>query len=437
MSTFVRSSKVRHLFGQEAKPETHVQDLKLGAGVGDHQYIKGNTKFFACAAKGGGGCMYVLPLDTHGKLPASTPQVTGHSSNVLDMDFNPFHENILASTSEDMTVKIWGIPEGGLTANLDTPLVNFTQHNKKVTFALFHPVAANVLGTASGDQTVKIFDIEAGNEKWSGDVPDLIQDLKWSNDGKLLTVTSKDKNAHVFDPRVGAKPSQVFEIHDGAKTSKICYMGPDSNNFVTVGFSKSNQRQFKLWDGKNLAEPKTVMNIDSAAGVLMPHYDEAINVLFLYGKGDGNVRFFEITDEAPYAYSTGDYKSTKAQKGGCFLPKRGNDVLGCEVDAFLKLHPDKVERIAMTIPRKSDKFQDDLFPDAPAGIPGCSSDEWWAGSKATQVLASLNPADKKTGAAAAPAAPRAKSAAELQMELNAANKRIADLEAELAALKSK
>jgi len=252
-----------------------------------------------------------------------------------------------------------------------------------------------------------------------------------------LTVTSKDKNAHVFDPRVGAKPSQVFEIHDGAKTSKICYMGPDSNNFVTVGFSKSNQRQFKLWDGKNLAEPKTVMNIDSAAGVLMPHYDEAINVLFLYGKGDGNVRFFEITDEAPYAYSTGDYKSTKAQKGGCFLPKRANDVLGCEVDAFLKLHPDKVERIAMTIPRKSDKFQDDLFPDAPAGIPGCSSDEWWAGSKATQVLASLNPADKKTGAAAAPAAPRAKSAAELQLELNAANKRIADLEAELAALKSK
>jgi coronin-1B/1C/6 len=238
---------------------------------------------------------------------------------------------------------------------------------------------------------VKIFDIEKGEEKFSdGNVPELIQDLKWSNDGKYLVSTSKDKNVNFFDPRKGASAAFTFEGHDGVKTSKVCFLG-NENEFVTVGYSKSNKRQFKIWDIRDLSKQKHTEDVDSAAGVLLPFYDEAINVLLLAGKGDGNIRFYEIVNEAPFAYATGEYRSTKSQKGVCVLPKRGNNILACETTAVLKLHPDKVERIGMTIPRKSDKFQDDLFPDAPAGLPGCTSDEWWAGSDAKVVLTSLDP----------------------------------------------
>ena len=435
MSSFVRSSKVRHLFGAEQKPEEHIMDLKLGSGVGDHSYIKGNTKFLATAAKGGGGCLYVLPLTMQGKVPPSTPLITGHSSNVLDCDFNPFHENILATTSEDMTVKIWGIPEGGLTSNLDTPLVNLTTHNKKTTFATFHPVASNVLATASADQTVKIFDIEAGSEKFSGSVPELIQELKWSNEGKLLLATSKDKMVSIFDPRASVKASHVFEGHDGAKTTKVAFLGTEGS-FVTVGFSKSNKRQFKIWDIRALEKEKIVQDIDSASGVLLPFYDDAVKVLYLAGKGDGNIRFFEMVDEAPWTYPTGEYRSTKAQKGVAVLPKRSNNILSCEVTAFLKLHNDKVERIGMTIPRKSDKFQDDIFPDGYAGVAGCSSDEWWSGSTAAPVLTSLNPGNAASATSPSGGGVKSKSNFELQMELDAANAKIAQLEAELARLKS-
>ena len=428
---------MRHLFGQEPKPEETTQDLKLGTGVGDHSYIKGNTKFFAAAAKGGGGCMYVLPLTTQGKIPSGTPLVNGHTSNVLDFDFNPFHEHIIASTSDDTTVKVWGIPDGGLTGDLSSPLVNLTHHSKKTTFCLFHPTASNVLATASADQTVKIFDIEAGDEKFSGVVPELIQELKWNNDGRLLVATSKDKNIHIFDPRASVKASHVFEGHTGVKTTKVCFLGGD-NSFVSVGFSKNNKRQFKVWDMRSLDKEKTTEDIDSAAGVLLPFYDDAIKVLYLAGKGDGNIRFFEMVDEAPYAYSTGEYRSTKAQKGVAMLPKRGNNVMNCEVTAFLKLHSDRVERIGMTIPRKSDKFQDDIFPDAPAGVASCTSDAWWAGANPAPILMSLNPANNSSSAASnsvRSSFAKIKSASELQTELDAANKRITELEAELARLR--
>jgi WD40 repeat protein len=41
-------------------------------------------------------------------------QVSGHSRPVLDIKWNPFNDNIIASASEDCTVKLWYIPDGGL-----------------------------------------------------------------------------------------------------------------------------------------------------------------------------------------------------------------------------------------------------------------------------------------------------------------------------------
>ena len=173
----------------------------------------------------------------------------------------------------------------------------------------------------------------------------------------------------------------------------------------------------------------------SAAGVMLPHFDQDINVLYIGAKGDGNIRFFEL--DADKAFEVGQYRSTKSQKGLCVLPKKANNVTGCEVTSFLKLHPDKVERIAMTIPRKSDRFQPDIFPDAPCGVPACTADEWFAGAEVKPVLGSMDP--KK--ASDAPVSSTAgltvkKSRKEVDAELVAALAKIAELEAELAALKA-
>lgn len=46
------------------------------------------------------------------------PKISGHKSPILDLAFNPFNENEIASASEDCTVKIWEIPDGGLTSSI-------------------------------------------------------------------------------------------------------------------------------------------------------------------------------------------------------------------------------------------------------------------------------------------------------------------------------
>ena len=53
-------------------------------------------------------------------------QVSGHSRPVSDVKWNPFNDNIVASGSEDCTIKLWYIPDGGLQVDMlfnptDTP----------------------------------------------------------------------------------------------------------------------------------------------------------------------------------------------------------------------------------------------------------------------------------------------------------------------------
>ncbi|CAN0373326.1 unnamed protein product [Phaeothamnion confervicola] len=137
------------------------------------------------------------------------PVMAGHTSAVLDFDFYPFDESLIASCSDDCTIKVtgldaapfvfqflrwcpcarlsannsglgrtalgrvlvlsriqssgsrafcvcshlppprpmqgWGIPDGGLTETITEPLFTMNGHQRKVTLILWHPTATNIL----------------------------------------------------------------------------------------------------------------------------------------------------------------------------------------------------------------------------------------------------------------------------------------------------
>lgn len=72
-----------------------------------------------------------------------------------------------------------------------------------------------------------------------------------------------------------------------------------------------------------------------------------------------------------------------------YMPKRGLDVNKCEIARFYKLHERKCEPIIMTVPRKSDLFQDDLYPDTAGPDPALEAEEWFAGKNGGPILIAL------------------------------------------------
>ena len=50
----------------------------------------------------------------------------------MDIAWNPFNDNEIASCSEDCTVKLWDIPDGGIKENLTEYKLDMAGHMRKV-----------------------------------------------------------------------------------------------------------------------------------------------------------------------------------------------------------------------------------------------------------------------------------------------------------------
>jgi coronin-1B/1C/6 len=334
----------------------------------------------------GGGAFAVLPVNERGRLPERFPLFRGHTAVVLDTDWNPFNDSLIASGSDDGKVFLWRVPDGFTLYN-DVPadevkdigpVGKLSGHPKKVGHVLFNPAAENVLASASGDFTVKLWDIEAGASKLSLKLGDVIQSLSWSANGSLLVTTSRDKKLRVWDVRQ-EKPAQEVQGHSGAKNSRAVWMG-EHDRIATTGFSKMSDRQLALWDVRTPREPVGgFQQLDSISGVCMPFWDEGTQCLYLAGKGDGNIRYFEYENDK-FEYLS-EYKSADPQRGVAFLPKRGVNMHENEVmRAFKTVNDSYVEPVSFIVPRRSETFQEDVYPPTVGLKPAVSSQEWF-GSK--------------------------------------------------------
>jgi coronin-1B/1C/6 len=324
----------------------------------------------------GGGAFAVLPVNERGRLPERFPLFRGHTAVVLDTDWNPFNDSLIASGSDDGKVFLWGVPEGKLSG-----------HPKKVGHVLFNPAAENVLASASGDFTIKIWDIEANSAKLSLKCGDVIQSLSWSANGSLLVTTSRDKKLRVWDVRQ-EMPAQEVQGHSGGKNSRAVWMG-EHDRVATTGFSRMSDRQLALWDIRAPKEPVGgFQQLDSISGVCMPFWDEGTQCLYLAGKGDGNIRYFEY-DNDKFEYLS-EYKSADPQRGVAFLPKRGVNMHENEVmRAYKTVNDSYIEPVSFIVPRRSETFQEDVYPPTVGLKPAVSNKEWFAGKDGTPPKVSM------------------------------------------------
>ena len=270
---------------------------------------------------------------------------------------------------------------------LTEPAAELVGHQRRVGMVLWHPSAQNILLSSGSDNKIIIWDVGTAEPVTVIEHPDLAFHCAWNWDGSRLATTCKDKRIRIYDARTGDIESEG-EGHEGAKPQRVVYLKSDL--ILTTGFSRMSERQYALRSESNLSETIVLEVLDTSNGVLFPFYDPDVNLLYLCAKGDSNMRYFEITDEPPFIHYINTHQSSEPQRGMGWMPKRGCDVLSCEIARFYKLHTKGLcEVITFTVPRKSDLFQDDIYPDTQADVAALTADEWISGQTKAPVLFSL------------------------------------------------
>ncbi|KIW44616.1 uncharacterized protein PV06_03072 [Exophiala oligosperma] len=385
---FVRSSKYRHVFGRSTRKEQCYDNVRVSKNAWDTNLVKANPEYLAVNwDSSGGGAFAVIPVNERGRLPERIPLFRGHTAVVLDTDWNPFNDSLIASGSDDGKVFLWRVPDD-FTLHLDVPadevqdvapVGKLSGHPKKVGHVLFNPAAENVLASAAGDFTVKIWDIESGNAKLNLKVGEVIQSMSWSANGSLLVTTSRDKKLRIWDTRQ-EKPAHEVAGHAGAKNSRAVWMG-EHDRIATTGFSRMSDRQLALWDVRAPEQPVDGFQmLDSISGVCIPFWDDGTQCLYLAGKGDGNIRYYEYEHDK-FEYLS-EYKSADPQRGIAFVPKRGVNMHENEVmRAYKTVNDTYIEPISFIVPRRAETFQEDIYPPTVGLKPAMSGQEWFEGAE--------------------------------------------------------
>ncbi|XP_062954891.1 coronin-7 isoform X2 [Cynocephalus volans] len=390
------SSKFRHAQGTILHRDSHITNLK-GLNLttpGESNGFCANRLRVAVPLLSSGGQVAVLELRKPGRLPDTALPTLQNGAPVTDLAWDPFDPHHLAVAGEDGRIRLWRVPPEGLEEVLTTPEAVLTGHTEKIYSLRFHPLAADVLASSSYDLTVRIWDLQAKAERLRlQGHQDQIFGLAWSPDGQQLATVCKDGCVRVYEPRSGPEPLKEGPGPEGGRGARIVWVCNGCCLLVS-GFDSRSERQLLLYAAEALAGgPLAVLGLDVAPSTLLPSYDPDTGLVLLTGKGDTRVFLYELLPEAPFFLECNSFSSPDPHKGFVLLPKTECDVREVEFARCLRLRQTSLEPASFRLPRvKKEFFQDDVFPDtAVSWEPVLSAKAWLGGANGQPRLLSLQP----------------------------------------------
>ena len=189
----------------------------------------------------------------------------GHTKDVTSVVFSP-DGNIIATVSEDNTVRLWDT-QTGKQKNILTGGPDFTvstggapdyrssvAFSPRVTSVAFSP-DGNIIATGSEDNTVRLWDTQTGKQKntLTGHTGTVFA-LTFSPDGNTIVTGSKDNTVRLWDTNSGAYKNRLDTLNGLTDSVRSVVFSPDGNTIATGHWNRTC-----LWDA-HIGQHKTTLS---------------------------------------------------------------------------------------------------------------------------------------------------------------------------------
>lgn len=185
-------------------------------------------------------------------------ELKGHTKGISDLEYSPINPDILASASDDLTIRLWSISKQKCIKILK-------KHTYHVTTLKFSK-KGNILFSGSADETITIWDLSSGkNLKTLAAHSDPILSVCLTPDNSIIVSGSYDGLMRLFDSETGqCLKTLVFNSssYGTATASTNDVVNPPISN-VEVSpngkyiLSSSLDGTIRLWDYMNNKVIKT------------------------------------------------------------------------------------------------------------------------------------------------------------------------------------
>ncbi|KAI8992251.1 hypothetical protein BDB01DRAFT_841611 [Pilobolus umbonatus] len=320
-----------------------------------------------------------------------------------------YHDLIFTSSSSDLTqgIKVnhqWiSVPTNILQVKLwdlnDVPQCTATIQgtSRRIDKVQFHPLTDHIVTTLGNDgKKICIWNTPKNELVYTLNQSTGFHYFDWKSDGTLLSSCGKG-SIQIWDPRTTTEAIQSGPGHEGMKGSKIIWLN-DSNYLFTVGANKLRNRQYALWDQRQMKTPLTMKTLDNSTGTLIPSFDPDTHTIYLLSRGDSVIHSYQISDlySNPTITQNMSCGSPLPLFGATLLPKHSLDVMQAEVARMMCVSDKAIIPISYKVPRKSYlDFHGDLYPPTNGTVAPLTGEEWFSNKNAVVEKVSLDPSVRK------------------------------------------
>lgn len=387
-------SKYRNIFGEDHKE--YFSDIHAPEGNTEGFYMDLNSNFLAISWVGKGGYVMIHDPSVPDRTPADKPHIKAHDGNVTNLKFSPYRNSLLCTCSEDCKVKLWEIPEKGLTENMTEELQHYNGHTKKVVACEFNPVCQDVIATGSYDSTVHTWNIIKAEPVSIVEVGQPVCQLVWNHNGSQLGATIKGKG-FVIDPRK-KEITHTINCFENTRITRMHFI--DDDHVVAIGTNKVNKKQIKLFDLRKvtdgqLSEDVSKIDLDSRVTYFWSFYDYGRKLLYYAGKGENSYHVYDMVQDDKVMFCNSIHTAYSPISITAY-PEKLMDYNRIEIMKFATLTNNHVINFSsIYVPRKVKQYERALYPDVFVGESAIDYDGWVSGQNAEPIVKEINTVENK------------------------------------------